>query len=168
MRPDTSQGLDARGNTPGSQRAAASLADAAADVALMKRASRLVRGRDGLAGELAVANREIALLKRVNAGLRSELDTEDEASGQYVTRARKHDRAVRQSLGLACEAAGVGQFGDALAWLRTVEIVDGPLAAEWADRRNRWQRQNGTADGDGVSPSPSDETASPDGREGRS
>lgn len=58
----------------------------------------------------------------------------------------RHERAVAQSCQLAQGAADVGNFEDALGWLKAVEMVDGPLAPEWDAKRALWLRQghNGT------------------------
>lgn len=65
--------------------------------------------------------------------------------------ATRHERAVGQSCRLAQEAADIGDFGGALAWLKAVEMVDGPLAPEWDAKRALWLRQgrNGTSRTDG-------------------
>lgn len=63
----------------------------------------------------------------------------------------RHERAVAQSLRHAQEAAGIGDFDEALAWLRAVEAVDGVLPREWAAKRAVWAHQshNGTPRGGG-------------------
>jgi len=87
----------------------------------------------GLAQELAAARREVALLKRENAALRSRL-----MGGRAMSDAGRHDRAVVQSFGFAQEAAANGDFFNAIEWLRVVEVVDGGLPAEWERTREYW------------------------------
>ncbi len=53
----------------------------------------------------------------------------------------RHERAVAQSLQLAQDSAAIGDFVDALAWLQTVEAVDGPLPTVWERKRAVWERQ---------------------------
>ena len=55
-------------------------------------------------------------------------------------RARRHERAVAQTLRWAQEAAVNQSFDDALEWLQTVTIVDGPLSPDWERTRASWRR----------------------------
>lgn len=50
----------------------------------------------------------------------------------------RHALAVRQSLRWATLAAAEGDYDTALAWLATVESVEGSLPAEWRRRREAW------------------------------
>ena len=53
-------------------------------------------------------------------------------------RRARHQRAVEQTLTWAREAAAQGALGDALDWLRVVEIVDGALPPGWEPTRQLW------------------------------
>jgi hypothetical protein len=54
----------------------------------------------------------------------------------------RHERAVARSCQLAQEAAGIGEYEEALAWLQAVEVVDGPLSAEMEVKRAVWAHQS--------------------------
>jgi hypothetical protein len=58
--------------------------------------------------------------------------------GEVMARAERHQTAVAQTLGWAREAADGGDFGDALEWLRVVEVVDGALPPAWERRKQLW------------------------------
>ena len=45
---------------------------------------------------------------------------------------------MARSFGFAQEAAGSGDFFDAIEWLRVVEVVDGGLPVEWERTREYW------------------------------
>jgi hypothetical protein len=55
-------------------------------------------------------------------------------------RAHRHECAVAQTLRWAQEAAVNQSFDDALEWLQTVTIVDGPLSPDWERTRASWHR----------------------------
>ena len=57
----------------------------------------------------------------------------------------RHTRAVAQSFRHAQEAAGTGDYDEALGWLRAVEAVDGFLPREWAAKRAVWAHQSQAA-----------------------
>ena len=54
--------------------------------------------------------------------------------------ADRHQIAVLSSLRCADESAAGGDYRDALAWLRTVEVVDGPLPVAYEHKRAAWLR----------------------------
>ena len=58
-----------------------------------------------------------------------------------MSRDGRHKRAVAQSFRHAQEAAGIGDFDEALAWLRAVEAVDGFLPRTWVAKRAVWAHQ---------------------------
>ncbi len=51
----------------------------------------------------------------------------------------RHKTAVANTFCWAQEAAAHEAFDDALEWLRTVEVVDGPLSADWQRTRASWR-----------------------------
>lgn len=51
-----------------------------------------------------------------------------------------HVAAVARSLQWADEAAGRTDYADALAWIQTVEVVDGELPEEYKTKRDTWLR----------------------------
>jgi hypothetical protein len=55
------------------------------------------------------------------------------------SRAQRHERAVAQTLRWAQEAAVSQSFDDALEWLQTVAIVDGPLSPDWQRMQASWR-----------------------------
>ncbi len=55
------------------------------------------------------------------------------------SRATKHAQAVTRTLEFAEEAAGRGDFTDALAWLQTIEAVDRRLPGQYETRREEWR-----------------------------
>ena len=55
-----------------------------------------------------------------------------------MTHADRHERAVQQTYAWAREAAERGEFDDAVAWLRTLEAVEGRLPPDWEAQRARW------------------------------
>jgi hypothetical protein len=59
--------------------------------------------------------------------------------GDVMTTTERHERAVAQTLGWAREAANRGDVGDALEWLRVVEVVDGALPPDWERRQTSWR-----------------------------
>ena len=63
-----------------------------------------------------------------------------------MSAAGRHERAVAQTLGFAQEAARVGDFTDAIEWLKVVEVVDGVLPAGWEATRDSWLRGETAAD----------------------
>ena len=63
----------------------------------------------------------------------------DSRSPTTDSRAARHERAVAQTLGWAQEAAAGQLFDDALEWLQTVEVVDGPLSPGWQRMQASWR-----------------------------
>jgi hypothetical protein len=59
--------------------------------------------------------------------------------------AERHERAVRQSLRWAAEAALAGDFRLALGWLEVVHTIDGDLPPGWEAKRQRWLVEAGRA-----------------------
>jgi hypothetical protein len=55
-------------------------------------------------------------------------------------RAERHRRAVEQTIQWAIDAAGAGQYQDALSWMRVLETVEGQLPSELKPLRDRCQR----------------------------
>jgi hypothetical protein len=55
------------------------------------------------------------------------------------SRAERHERAVAQTLRWAQEAAVSQCFDDALDWLQTVAVVDGPLSPGWQRTQASWR-----------------------------
>ena len=55
------------------------------------------------------------------------------------SRQERHERAVANTLCWAQEAAAHDAFGDALEWLRVVELVDGALTPGWERTRASWR-----------------------------
>ena len=55
------------------------------------------------------------------------------------SRAARHERAVAQTLRWAQEAAAGQSFDDALEWLQTVAVVDGPLSPGWQRTQASWR-----------------------------
>ena len=53
---------------------------------------------------------------------------------------RRPSEAVEEALSWASVAAQTGDFDRALAWIDTVEYVQGGLSAEWDERRAQWAR----------------------------
>ena len=53
-------------------------------------------------------------------------------------RRARHERAIEQTLTWARTAAAEGALGDALAWLRVVEVVDGALPPGWEPIKQLW------------------------------
>jgi hypothetical protein len=58
--------------------------------------------------------------------------------GSTMSADDRHALAVRQVLRWAQQAAGAGDFENALRALTTIESVDGELPRLWQDRRNAW------------------------------
>jgi hypothetical protein len=58
----------------------------------------------------------------------------------------RHGRAVAGSLGFAKEAAGEGDFVDAVGWLQVVRAVDGRLPADWERTLAGWIDRKRTAE----------------------
>ncbi|MGA9858084.1 MAG: hypothetical protein WBQ18_09490 [Solirubrobacteraceae bacterium] len=54
--------------------------------------------------------------------------------------ARRHARAITQTLAWAREAAARDAFDEALDWLRTVEVVEGELSPDWQETQAYWRR----------------------------
>jgi hypothetical protein len=54
--------------------------------------------------------------------------------------AERHRLAVARTLAWADEAAGRGEYGEALAWLETVEAVDAELPQPYVVKRAAWRR----------------------------
>jgi len=57
---------------------------------------------------------------------------------ESADRCARHERAVEQTLRWALEAAAEGAFGDALEWLRVVEVVDVILPPGWERTQQLW------------------------------
>jgi hypothetical protein len=62
-------------------------------------------------------------------------------SGQGGIRSpeERHERAVARTLEFAEEAAGRGDFPDALAWLQTLEAIGRVLPMEYLSKREAWR-----------------------------
>ena len=58
--------------------------------------------------------------------------------------AARHTRAVTQTLGWADEAAARGDYGGALAWLRTLEMIGDELSDAYQAKRQSWRLTLGT------------------------
>jgi hypothetical protein len=131
---DKSKGMDAPGSRPGLKPVATRPFDAP-----VERASGVGFSR---ARELAAGRHEFAIRKRNDAAPRSALGAQE----AQLSRDARHERAVARSCQLAQQAADIDDFAEALAWLKTVEAVDGPLAPRWDAKRASWRRQgdNGT------------------------
>ncbi len=54
-------------------------------------------------------------------------------------RRAKHERAVARTLEFADEAAGRGDFRDALAWLATLEAIGRRLSDEYLVKQAEWR-----------------------------
>lgn len=52
----------------------------------------------------------------------------------------RHRVAVARTLAWADEAAARGEYGEALAWLETVEAVDSDLPQPYVVKRAAWRR----------------------------
>ncbi len=63
----------------------------------------------------------------------------DSQSPSIDSRAARHERAVAQTLRWAQEAAASQSFDDALEWLQTVAVVDGPLSPGWQRTQASWR-----------------------------
>ena len=66
-------------------------------------------------------------------------DTTGRPSTTTDSQAQRHERAVAQSLRWAQEAAVNQSFDDALGWLQTVAMVDGPLSPDWQRTQASWR-----------------------------
>ena len=53
----------------------------------------------------------------------------------------RHRAAVRQTLAWAEEAAAAGDCATAVAWLATIEAIDGKLPAGFEAKRRSWARR---------------------------
>ena len=69
-------------------------------------------------------------------------DTIAPDDGLWMTprsREERHQRAVAQTLRWAHEAAAGEAYGDALEWLRVIEVVDGALTPGWERTQTSWR-----------------------------
>ena len=62
-----------------------------------------------------------------------------DASGRARFSSEKHEHAVARTLEFAEEAAGRGDFTDALSWLATVQAVDRHLPPEYLTKQEKWR-----------------------------
>ena len=120
MRPDNSQDWGNGASRPGLSAVVAQFAAMRDQPAPLGRESRLGDALAGLAQDLAVARRQIGVLKR--------------------------ERAVANTLGFAPAAAARGDFSGALEWLGVVEIVDGGVPPGWERTRALWLRGERSAE----------------------
>jgi hypothetical protein len=65
----------------------------------------------------------------------------------------RHERAVQQTYAWAREAAERGEYDEAIAWMGTLEAVEGELRPDWEAQRASWfdrtrDPADGTVDGD--------------------
>jgi hypothetical protein len=65
-------------------------------------------------------------------------DPEPERRPRLGSTAERHQAAVQRSLTWAEEAASAGQYATALAWLATIEAVEGELPPAFDAKRRAW------------------------------